>query len=120
MQIFRDFTFEAAHFLPNVPDGHKCKRLHGHSYRARIHVRGVQQPHTNWVMDFAELKRLVEPIIDSLDHRTLNDIPGLENPTAEQITRYLWTHIKAAVPGLAEITLHETAKAGCTYRGEDE
>lgn len=120
MEIFREFDFEAAHFLPGVPDGHKCKRMHGHSYRASVHVRGVPGGAQNWVMDFADLKRIVNGVVDRLDHRVLNEIPGLENPTAEQITRYLWQQLRPQLPGLAKIVLRETARAGCVYRGEDE
>lgn len=120
MEIFREFDFEAAHFLPGVPEGHKCRRLHGHSYTLRVHVQGCQQPGTNWVMDFAELKRIVTPLIEELDHRTLNDLPGLENPTAEQISRWVWGKLRKSLPGLCQIVLHETARSGVVYRGEDE
>jgi 6-pyruvoyltetrahydropterin/6-carboxytetrahydropterin synthase len=120
MEIFREFDFEAAHFLPGVPEGHKCKRMHGHSYRARVHVRGKQSGSQNWVMDFADLKRIVGGVVDRLDHRVLNEIPGLENPTAEEIARFLWRELKPSLPGLSKIVLKETARAGCIYRGEDE
>lgn len=120
MEIFRDFDFEAAHFLPGVPDGHKCKRMHGHSYRVRVHIRGAPGGPQNWVMDFADVKRIVSSVLNRLDHRVLNEIPGLENPTAEQIARYLWRELTPGLPGLSKIVLRETAKAGCIYRGEDE
>ncbi len=120
MEIFRDFDFEAAHFLPGVPDGHKCKRMHGHSYRVRVHIRGTPGGPQKWVMDFADVKRIVSAVLDRLDHRVLNEIPGLENPTAEQIARYLWRELTPGLPGLSKIVLRETAKAGCIYRGEDE
>ena len=118
MQIFREFKFEAAHSLPRAPEGHKCRRLHGHSYRLFVHVEGTVDPHTGWVCDFAEIKKGVEPIIDLLDHQFLNEIPGLEQSTVENLARWLWPRLKAAVPGLARIVLWETATSGCEYRGE--
>ncbi|MCW5764962.1 MAG: 6-carboxytetrahydropterin synthase QueD [Phycisphaeraceae bacterium] len=118
MDVFREFRFEAAHWLPHVPEGHKCRRMHGHGYRVVVHVTGSPDPHTGWVIDFADIKRAVDPVIDSLDHRTLNDIPGLENSTCENLTRWLWARIKPALPGLSRIVVWETAHAGCEYRGD--
>lgn len=119
MEIFREFKFEAAHSLPHAPEGHKCRRLHGHSYRLFVHVEGPVDPKTGWVVDFADIKRGVAPIIDMLDHHHLNDIPGLEQSTVENLARWLWPRLKAAVPLLTKITLWETATSGCVYRGED-
>jgi 6-pyruvoyltetrahydropterin/6-carboxytetrahydropterin synthase len=82
MEIFKEFTFEAAHRLPNVPADHKCARLHGHSFRVGVHVRGGVDRHTGWVMDFADVAAAFEPILDRLDHYYLNEIDGLENPTS--------------------------------------
>jgi len=113
------FHFEAAHTLPNVPDGHKCKRLHGHSYRLLVHITGPIDPAAGWVMDFAELKAAVGPVIDRLDHRYLNDIPGLANSTAELLVRWLWSEIQPRVPGLARLVLWETTTSGCEYDGRD-
>jgi len=118
MEIFKEFTFEAAHDLPNTPDGHKCRRLHGHSFRVRISVEGEVDPVTGWVMDYAEIKAAFKPIWDLLDHHYLNDIPGLENPTSEVIARWIWAELKPLLPELSEVKLWETCTAGCTYRGE--
>jgi 6-pyruvoyltetrahydropterin/6-carboxytetrahydropterin synthase len=116
-EIFKEFTFESAHRLPNVPDGHKCKRLHGHSFRIAIYVKGDVDPHTGWVMDFADIKKAFQPILERLDHHYLNDIPHLENPTSENIARWVWDELKPALPSLSRIVLHETCTSGCMYQG---
>jgi 6-pyruvoyltetrahydropterin/6-carboxytetrahydropterin synthase len=118
MDIYKEFTFEAAHRLPNVPDGHKCKRLHGHSFRVEVHVSGPLDATLGWVMDFADLKRVVKPVIARLDHYYLNDIPGLENPTSEVIACWLWQEIKPLLPELSCIVVKETCTSGCAYRGD--
>jgi 6-pyruvoyltetrahydropterin/6-carboxytetrahydropterin synthase len=120
MEIFKEFGFEAAHRLPNVPAEHKCARLHGHSFRVEVHVRGPLDAHLGWVMDFADLKAVVEPVIDELDHYYLNEIPGLENPTSEVLARWLWARLLSSLPTLARIVVRETCTSGCTYQGEDE
>ncbi len=117
MDLFKRFSIEAAHRLPNVPVGHKCARLHGHSFVVELHVEGELDPHTGWVMDFADMKRAFAPIYDRLDHHYLNDIPGLENPTSERMAEWIWAELKPALPLLSEIVLHETCTAGCRYRG---
>lgn len=109
--------FEAAHRLPNVPEGHKCSRLHGHSFRVEIHVRGDVDPHSGWVMDFADIKAAFKPLLDQLDHYYLNDISGLENPTSENIARWIWERLRPALPGLARVLVHETCTSGCAYTG---
>jgi 6-pyruvoyltetrahydropterin/6-carboxytetrahydropterin synthase len=120
MEIWKDFTFEAAHRLPNVPAGHKCARLHGHSFRASIHVAGGIGESTGWVMDFAEISAVLDPVIERLDHRYLNEIPGLDNPTSEVIARWIWREIKPKLPMLNQVVVRETCTCGCVYRGEDE
>ena len=119
MEIFKVFTFEAAHLLPNLPKDHKCSRLHGHSFKVGVTVAGTEDPKTGWVMDFAEIKEAFEPIRLELDHYYLNDVAGLENPTSEVIARWIWQRLKPVVPKLSKITLWETCNAGCVYRGED-
>lgn len=115
MNIFRAFTIEAAHRLPNVPAGHKCARLHGHSFRIELQVSGEVNAQTGWVMDFAELKVEFQPIFERLDHRYLNDVPGLENPTSENLARWIWNEMKPRVPLLSKVTIHETCTSGCSY-----
>jgi 6-pyruvoyltetrahydropterin/6-carboxytetrahydropterin synthase len=118
MDIFKQFTFEAAHLLPNAPPEHKCRRLHGHSYRVTVVVRGPVGTESGWVMDFGEIKAAFAVCKDTLDHRYLNEIPGLENPTAEQIASWIWRRLKPGLPALSEIRIDETCTAGCIYRGE--
>lgn len=118
MDIFKVFHIEAAHRLPNVPEGHKCAHLHGHSFRVEIHVSGPVDPHTGWVMDFAEIKAAFKPLYERLDHHYLNDIEGLANPTSENLARWVWAQLKPALPLLSEVAVHETCTAGSRYRGE--
>jgi 6-pyruvoyltetrahydropterin/6-carboxytetrahydropterin synthase len=117
MDIFKSFTLEAAHRLPNVPPGHKCARLHGHSFRIELHVSGEPDPHAGWVMDFADLKAAFAPIYERLDHHYLNDIDGLENPTSERLAEWIGAQMKPRVPLLSEVVVHETCTSGCRYRG---
>ncbi|MBK7144047.1 MAG: 6-carboxytetrahydropterin synthase QueD [Xanthomonadales bacterium] len=117
MDIFKAFTIESAHRLPNVPAGHKCARLHGHSFRIELHVSGPIDPHFGWVLDFAEIKASFQPLYDQLDHHYLNDIDGLDNPTSENLARWIWTRLKPQLPLLAEVVVHETCTSGCRYRG---
>ena len=118
MEIFKSFTFDSAHFLPNVHDGHKCKAIHGHTYRLVVYIDGPLDPHLGWVMDFADLKKVVDPIVKRLDHHLMNEIPGLENPTCEQIAVWIWDQVKPHVPLMSKIELHETPTSGAGYRGE--
>lgn len=114
-EIFKDFVFEAAHRLPNVPAGHKCGRLHGHSFRVRIWVRGPVDARTGWVLDFADVKAAFQPFYDLLDHNYLNDIAGLENPTSEVIARWIFEHLQPVLRGLSCVELRETCTAGARY-----
>lgn len=117
MELFKEFGFESAHSLPNVPEGHKCARLHGHSFRVRVSVEGPVGEETGWVMDFADLKAAVQPTIDALDHRLLNDIEGLENPTSEVLAMWIWDRIAPGLTGLSAVEVRETCTSGCTFRG---
>jgi 6-pyruvoyltetrahydropterin/6-carboxytetrahydropterin synthase len=117
-EIFKEFTFEAAHRLPNVPAGHKCARLHGHSYQVGVHIVGPVGDESGWVRDFAELSRAMRPVLDRLDHYYLNDIEGLDNPTSEVLARWIWEHLLPALPELSQVVVRETCTSGCVYRGE--
>lgn len=117
VRLTKTFTFEAAHLLPNFPEGHKCRRLHGHSYRVDVHVTGPVDPHTGWVMDFGEIKKAAGPVFDELDHRLLSDVPGLENSTSEVLAKHIWDRIVAALPGLSAVTVWESDSSRCVYRG---
>ena len=117
VRLIQRFRFEAAHRLPHAPAGHKCSRLHGHSFRVKLVCEGEIDPKTGWLIDFAEIKRVFEPLLERLDHRYLNEVEGLENPTAENIARWIWTRLKPSLPMLSRITVAETCTAKCEYRG---
>jgi 6-pyruvoyltetrahydropterin/6-carboxytetrahydropterin synthase len=117
MDVFRVFQIEAAHRLPNVPRGHKCARLHGHSFRIEIHVSGPVGQESGWVMDFADLRKAFQPLFDRLDHCCLNDIEGLENPTSENLAQWIWLRLKPDLSQLSKVVVQETCNAGCIYTG---
>ncbi|MDX9911397.1 MAG: 6-carboxytetrahydropterin synthase QueD [Phycisphaerales bacterium] len=120
MEIYKEFKFEAAHRLIGVPADHPCARIHGHSYRLVVYVRGRPDERVGWVQDFGEIKRVCQPLVDRLDHQYLNEIEGLEQSTAERIAQWFWRGIRPSLPGLDRIELKETATSGVVYRGEDE
>lgn len=117
MELRKSFQIESAHRLPNVPAGHKCSRLHGHSWVIEIVVDGPIGADTGWVMDFADLKAAFRPLYDQLDHQYLNEIPGLENPTSERLAVWIWERLKPALPLLSEVVIAETCTSRCVYRG---
>jgi 6-pyruvoyltetrahydropterin/6-carboxytetrahydropterin synthase len=118
MEVFKEFHFEAAHRLPNVPPQHKCARLHGHSFVVRLCISGAMDEHAGWVIDFADIKQAFAPVLERLDHYYLNDIPGLENPTSENLARWIWREAAARLPGLTAVEVRETCTSGCIYRGD--
>ena len=120
MEIFKEFSIEAAHWLPNVPAGHKCGRLHGHSFHIELHVSGPVDPKLGWVLDFADIKKAFKGIEDQIDHRCLNEVAGLENPTSENLCRWLWQKLKPELTTLSKIVVKETCTSGCIYSGEPE
>jgi len=120
MEVYREFKFDAAHMLPNLPPGHRCSRLHGHTFRAVVYMEAGVGRETGWVMDFGELKSRCAPVIEELDHAYLNEIPGLENPTSENIARWVWNRLKPVLPELSMIEIQETSATGCRYRGQDQ
>jgi 6-pyruvoyltetrahydropterin/6-carboxytetrahydropterin synthase len=117
MEIFKEFRFEAAHRLPYVPEGHKCARLHGHSFRAEVYVSGDVNTNSGWVCDFAELKAAFAPLFQQLDHNFLNEVPGLENPTSEVIARWIWERLEPTLRGLSRVVIRETCSSGAVYGG---
>lgn len=117
MILFKKFNFDSAHFLPYVPEGHKCRGIHGHTYRLTLYFEGEADKEMGWVIDFNEIKEKVNPIINILDHKLLNEIEGLENPTCEAIAIWLWDQIKAVLPILCKIKLYETVTSGVIYTG---
>jgi 6-pyruvoyltetrahydropterin/6-carboxytetrahydropterin synthase len=119
MQIFKTFQLEAAHHLPHVPAGHKCARLHGHSFKIELHLRGPLDPTLGWIMDFGDVKAAFAPLYEQLDHRYLNDIEGLENPTSEHLARWIFVRLLPALPLLQRVVVHETCTSGASYARED-
>lgn len=117
MEVFKEFSFEAAHRLPQVPADHKCSRLHGHTFYVRLSVSGELNPDMGWLMDFADIKSAFQPIYDRLDHYYLNDIPGLENPTSENLAVWIWQELKPRLPQLSAVEIRETCTSGCIFRG---
>ena len=118
LSLAKTIRFEAAHWLPTFPEGHKCRRMHGHSFRVDVEVAGEVDPEKGYLIDFGEVKRLVQPIEDQLDHRLLNEIEGLENPTAELLAKWIYDRIKPDLPMLARVRVHETCTTAVTYEGE--
>ena len=118
MIIFKQFTFDSAHFLPNVPDGHKCKNIHGHTYKLTVFFEAPLDDNLGWVSDFAEIKSIIKPIIEIVDHKLINDIDGLKNPTCEILAIWFWDNIKPLLPALSKIELHETPTSGAIYKGK--
>jgi 6-pyruvoyltetrahydropterin/6-carboxytetrahydropterin synthase len=118
VELKKLYSFESAHHLPRVPAGHKCSRMHGHSYRVEIALRGPVDPKTGWMVDFAVIDDAWAELFRQFDHHTLNDIAGLDNPTCENLCSYVWQVMDKRVPHLAAVTVWETADSCCTYRGE--
>ncbi len=118
MELRKSFQFEAAHLLPHLPKSHKCRRLHGHSFQVELAISGPVDPKLGWVMDYAAISAAFNPIWEKLDHYYLNEVPGLENPTSENIAVWIWTRLKPALPLLIEVTVAETCTARCVYRGD--
>ncbi len=118
VRLVHEFRFEAAHRLPRVPAGHKCERLHGHSFKIELAIEGPVDPQTGWFLDYAVLYAAWQPLYDQLDHRYLNEVEGLENPTSENLARWVWERVKAQIPQLAQVTVFETCDARCEYRGD--
>jgi 6-pyruvoyltetrahydropterin/6-carboxytetrahydropterin synthase len=117
LEVFKSFTIEAAHQLPNVAESHQCARVHGHSFVIEIWVSGVVGGRSGWVLDFAEIAEVFRPLRQQLDHRFLNDIEGLANPTSENLAIWIWDRVSGALRGLSKIVVRETAASGCVYRG---
>lgn len=117
VRLIKTFGFEAAHFLPSFPEGHKCRRMHGHSFKVDVIVEGEIPPDRHHLIDYAEIKAAIDPIHDQLDHFCLNEVRGLENPTSEMLSRWLWERLRPSLPMLAEIIVYETCTSRCEYRG---
>lgn len=120
MEIFKVFTIEAAHRLPYVPAEHKCGRLHGHSFQIEVYVEGPVDAKLGWVIDFATIKEAFKVVEEQIDHHYLNEVEGLENPTSENIARWVWRKVKPSLVCLSKVVIRETCTSGCVYTGESE
>jgi len=118
--LIKEYRFEAAQTLPTAPAGHKCRGMHGHSFKIEIAVTGKVDPQIGWVYDHAEISKAMNPLIDLLDHSYLNEIEGLDNPTIENICAWFWRKLEPQLPGISEIVLYETPTARCVFRGFDD
>ena len=118
VRLIKELRFEAAHRLPRVPEGHKCARLHGHSFKIELAISGPVNEQTGWFIDYGEIDEIWQPLYEKLDHNYLNDVPGLENPTSEILARWLWEKIKPQLPSLERVIVHETCDARCEYEGK--
>lgn len=117
IRLVKSFSFEAAHWLPTFPQGHKCRRMHGHSFRVEVTVEGVVAADKGYLMDYGDIQAAIDPVWEQLDHRCLNEVEGLENPTSEVVAHWIWHKLKPALPNLAEIVVQETCTAKCSFRG---
>ncbi len=120
MEIYKTFHIEAAHRLPNLPDEHKCSRLHGHSFKIDIHVAGEPDEATGWIMDFDDISKAFRPLFEQLDHHYLNEIKGLENPTSENLAQWIWQRLRSSLPSLCRVVVQETCNTACIYTGESQ
>lgn len=120
MRLVKSFSFEAAHWLPTFPEGHKCRRLHGHSFKVEVVVEGDVTKEKGYLIDYGEITEVVEPLRTQLDHYCLNEIEGLENPTSEMLAVWIWERLTEKLPMLSQIIVHETCSASCTYCGPSQ
>ncbi len=118
VELVKEFSFESAHHLPHVPEDHKCRRLHGHSYRVTLTVKGEVDDKMGWLIDYADIKAAFAPLLERLDHYYLNEIEGLENPTSEVLAKWIWDRLIDDLPLLHSIQVHETCESSCIYRGK--
>ena len=117
VELRKTFQFEAAHLLPQLPPTHKCRRLHGHSFKVEVAVEGECDPTLGWLIDYADISEAFKPILKQLDHYYLNEVPGLDNPTSENVAAWIWARLKPRLPLLSEVVVAETCQSRCTYRG---
>ncbi|MCH2141771.1 MAG: 6-carboxytetrahydropterin synthase QueD [Phycisphaerales bacterium] len=118
MELEKTFRFEAAHWLPTFPEGHKCRRMHGHSFAVDICIAGTVDPALGYLMDYGQISQAWAPLDEALDHRLLNEIEGLENPTSEMLAAWIWGRLKPQLPNLHRVVVHETCTSTCTYQGD--
>ena len=119
MRVRKAFEFDAAHYLPNCPEGHPCKGVHGHHYAITVTCEGDPDPALGFVVDYHEIGRAMAPVVKALDHSLLNDIPGLQTPSTEVLCVWIWTKVRHLLPLLAEVDVAETPGNGCAVSFRD-
>tara|TARA_B100001093_G_scaffold484995_1_gene518928 strand:+ start:444 stop:800 length:357 start_codon:yes stop_codon:yes gene_type:complete len=117
MIIYKNFFFDAAHYMPNFPKDHKYRKIHGHSYELKIHIHGDLTAENEWVMDLENINKHVDPLLKLIDHNLLNDIKGLENPTSENIAKWFWKELKKKIPSISKVEINRPRIGGCIYQG---
>jgi len=118
MDVCKTFSIEAARSLPHLPENHPCSKIHGHSFKITLMVSGPVDKDTGFVMDFGELETLFEPLRKQIDHSYLNDIEGLENPSSENLCKWIWKKLILSLPRLSQIEIRETDSTNCIYKGD--
>ncbi len=118
VRLSKTFRFEAAHDLPSFPEGHKCRRLHGHSFQFEVIVEGPVDSGRGYLIDYGDIQKAGEPVVNQLDHRYLNELPGLSNPTAEVLAVWIYDRMKVSLPALSAVVVRETCTSSCEYRGQ--
>lgn len=114
-ELRQHFQIESARSLPNLPPGHPCGRMHGHSFKITVTLVGERDSKIGWVIDFNTISLRLKPILDEVDHRVLNEVPGLENPTSENLALWFFNKAQAVLPGLKRVTVAETPNTECSY-----
>ncbi len=114
-ELKQHFQIESARFLPNLPEGHPCRRMHGHSFKITLRLQGALDAQIGWVRDYHEISLVMKPLLEKLDHHVLNEVPGLENPTSELLAKWLFDHSKKILPELVQVSVSETPNTECSY-----
>lgn len=114
-ELKQHFQIESARFLPHLPKSHPCSRVHGHSFKIVLTLVGGLDPQIGWVIDYNDIQSLVKPIFDELDHKVLNEVPGLENPTSELLAKWIYDRVIAKLPILTKVMVAETPATECSY-----
>jgi 6-pyruvoyltetrahydropterin/6-carboxytetrahydropterin synthase len=121
--IAKQFTFDSAHFLPRVPDGHKCKNMHGHTYVVEIRVVGDPladpEDRSGWIVDYADIAAAWAPIAKLLDHHVLNEVVGLTNPTTEMLAPWILRRLWIDFPRVSSVRVYESSTTWCEVSIED-
>ena len=118
MIIYKKYYFDAAHFMTNLKKGHKYTKVHGHSYEKIIKISGNLDKTNNWILNYDDIDEIVNPLLQKIDHKTLNDIKGLEKPTSENLAKWFWERIRKKIVNLESIEIIRPRIGGCIYSGD--